>query len=98
MTGLELRQIRDEFEDFLASTGKMSDEQIELWSGIDKLTDVERIILFLYAEMGSQRKLAEALHTSRTTVIKIMEQIRGKILKNGDDKSDTDSDNLGACD
>lgn len=55
----------------------------ELFDIIDKfntLSPADKVILELYAEMKSQRKVGNILGVSRTTIIKILNKIRNQIL------------------
>lgn len=61
---------------------------------IETLTQSEKIILLLYAEIGSLRRLAVQLDVSHSAVIKEMKKIKGKIFKYINDlQSNTDTDN-----
>lgn len=61
---------------------------------IETLTQPEKIILLLYAEIGSLRKLAQKLDVSHSAVIKEMKKIKGKIYKYINDlQPHTDTDN-----
>lgn len=61
---------------------------------IETLTQPEKIILLLYAEIGSLRKLAQKLDVSHSAVIKEMKKIKGKIYKYINDlQPNTDTDN-----
>ena len=43
------------------------------------LTDVERVLIVLYAELGSQRKVANKLNVSPATVNLTLNKVRTKI-------------------
>lgn len=60
------------------------DEQQKLFDAVQKLPDPDKIILYLYAELQSYRKLAVELDVSFTTAYKAVKQIRKKILENYD--------------
>lgn len=74
-------------------TNQCSDEELQLYNKINKLSDPEKIILFLYAELQSYRKLANELNVSFTTAYKEMNRIRNKILT-PDNKNDDDASNI----
>lgn len=47
----------------------------------DRLNDTEKRLLLLYAEIGSQRKVAELLRVSPATINRIIKDIREKLNK-----------------
>lgn len=47
---------------------------------IDALTEGEQIILYLYAELGSYRKVGKALGFSHNTAGRLINEIKDKIL------------------
>ena len=61
---------------------KINDEMQNIIKAFNKLNPVDKIIIELYAETKSQRKTADILGVSRTTLIKVMNNIREKIIKN----------------
>lgn len=80
ITPSELRNIHKDF-DFDLSNINYDDEQLSLFNKFKtKLTAPEKIILELYAEFQSQRKVASLLNVSRTTIVKELNKIRNKIL------------------
>lgn len=76
INGEYLRSLIDEYT---PDPNTLTDEKLEMYTRIDNLEPAEKIILLLYSEMASERKLADALHTSRTTVRRILDEIRQKI-------------------
>ena len=48
---------------------------------MDRLNDTEKRLLLLYAEIGSQRKVAELLRVSPATINRIIKDIREKLNK-----------------
>lgn len=77
INGTYIRQILDEYT---PDPTDIDDEKLEMYQRIDDLDQAEKIILLLYSEMASERKLADALKTSRTTVRRILDEIRRKII------------------
>lgn len=83
ITKEELREIYKEYE-LDENNPEYDDEMKELISSFNKLSPADKIILELYAETKSQRKTSDILGISRTTLIKILTNIREKILNNND--------------
>lgn len=75
----------------------IDDEQLEMYDRIARLEAPDRIILYMYAELGSQQKLADALKVSITTIRKTIKNIRDKIIENDNtdnlDCTDSGTDN-----
>lgn len=80
ITPTELRAIIRDYLTAGTDTFQYDDEEQALFSNVHRLGEAERIILFLYAELASERELAKVLKTSRTTVRKILRNIRSKIV------------------
>lgn len=68
-------------EEYTPNPEELDDETLELYERINNLDVPDRLILYLYSDMKSERDLATALGTSRTTVRRILSQIREKIGK-----------------
>lgn len=83
ITKEELREIYKEYE-LDENNPEYDDEMKQLISSFNKLSPADKIILELYAETKSQRKTSDILGISRTTLIKILTNIREKILNNND--------------
>lgn len=79
LTPEEIRGIYKDY-DFDLTSMDYDDEQLKLLTNFQNLTQAERIIMALYAEFSSQRKTANLLNVSRTTVVKCLNNIRKKIL------------------
>lgn len=79
----ELKAIFKEY-DFTETDGYMEydDETLRYINAFKKLDDADKIIMALYSEYQSQRKVANLLNVSRTTVIKTLNNIRQKINDN----------------
>lgn len=73
-----LKNLMNEY-DIEYNTLDYSDEEIKLLQAVQKLSDPDKIILYLYAELQSYRKLAKELNVSFTTAYKSLIQIRNKI-------------------
>lgn len=57
-----------------------TDRKVALLRAINKLTEADRRILFLYSDTASMRKTGEALGVSASTVFYIIKRIRNFIL------------------
>ena len=79
LTPQTLKLLMNEYN-LSANTLTDDDEYIILLSNIDKLPAPDKIILYLYAELQSFRKLAKVLGVSFTSAYKVIHQIREKIL------------------
>ena len=55
------------------------DSKVALLNAIDKLTEADRRILYLYAETASMRDTGKALGVSASTVYYIVKRIRQQI-------------------
>lgn len=82
LTPEEIRCIYKDYQFDLDSL-EYDDETLALFTSFNKLTEAEKIIMELYAEFSSQRKVADLLNVSRTTIVKSLNAIRKKILDNG---------------
>lgn len=77
----ELRKLLREYEDKEIDMMKDSDETIALYKGINKLNEADKIILYLYAELGSLRAVGRTLGVSYTTARKAVMEIKTKIFE-----------------
>lgn len=57
----------------------VDDRLLEIEDKLEKLTLSEKIVLILYAEMNSYRKVAKVLGFSHSTVMKHIKEIRQKL-------------------
>jgi transcriptional regulator of aromatic amino acid metabolism len=77
-------EIRNIYKDYTFDTSDIlnyDDTTKHLLDAYDNnLTQPEKVILQLYAEFQSQRKVASLLNVSRTTIVKELNIIRKKIL------------------
>lgn len=78
----ELRKLLREYEDKEIDMMEDTDELIALYNAIDKLNEADKIILFLYAELGSLRAVGRTLGVSYTTARKAVLEIKEKIFTN----------------
>lgn len=57
-----------------------TDEYLKLLDNIKSLSEPDKIILYLYAELQSYRKVGKLLNVSFATIYKTINEIRNKIL------------------
>lgn len=74
----DLKKIVSEYQ-FDKESIEYDDKQLALFDALDCLSDGDRIILYLYAHFQSERKLAELLNVSRTSIRKCIKKIREQI-------------------
>lgn len=88
VTKRELKNILSEYEpDILTDT----DEFHKYKEALQSLPKSEMIIFALYAELQSERKVAELLGVSRSPIHKLIVEIRKKILNYYDNDKPTDN-------
>ena len=73
-----MRKIEEIMNDYLP-TGDEDDRMLEIKERVQRLSEVERRVLLLYAELGSQRKLAKMLGFSVSKMNYVLKEIRNKI-------------------
>ena len=73
-----LRQYEDKEEDIMSDT----DELLEVYDAVNQLNEADRIILYLYSELGSLRAVGRTLGVSYSTARKAVQEIKGKIFDN----------------
>lgn len=56
-----------------------TDRKVALLNAIDKLTEADRRILYLYSDTASMRKTGDALGVSASTVYYVIKRIREQI-------------------
>lgn len=76
-----LQRMMSEY-DIDTSNDDLDDETLNIINNVSNLPDPDKIILYLYAELQSYRKLAKILNVSFTTAYKSILNIRKKILDN----------------
>ena len=72
-----LREYSDRQEDIMTDT----DELLEVYDAINTLNDADKIILYLYAELGSLRAVGRTLGVSYSTARKAVIEIKNKIYE-----------------
>lgn len=72
-----LREYSDRQEDIMTDT----DELLSFYTAIDTLNDADKIILYLYAELGSLRAVGRTLGVSYSTARKAVIEIKNKIYE-----------------
>lgn len=77
----ELRTLLKEYTSKQYDMMEDTDELIELYEVIKALNDADKIILFLYAELGSLRAVGRTLGVSYTTARKAVLEIKQKIFE-----------------
>lgn len=77
----ELRKLLREYEDREMDMMEDTDELISLYDAINTLNEADRIILYLYAELGSLRAVGRTLGVSYSTARKAVIEIKGKIFE-----------------
>lgn len=77
----ELRKLLREYEDKEEDMMEDTDELIALYGAINQLNEADRIILYLYAELGSLRAVGRTLGVSYSTARKAVQEIKGKIFE-----------------
>jgi DNA-directed RNA polymerase specialized sigma subunit len=77
----ELRKLLREYEDKEMDMMEDTDELIALYNAINQLSEADRIILYLYAELGSLRAVGRTLGVSYTTARKAVIEIKDKLFK-----------------
>lgn len=75
------RAIRTDYVDACRVDGTEDDAQLRLKTRLGALSEVERTILFLYADCGSYRKLGQLFGVSRTTMAEQVNRIKQKLTK-----------------
>jgi DNA-directed RNA polymerase specialized sigma subunit len=82
----ELRKLLREYEDKEENIMEDTDELLEVYDAVNALNEADRIILYLYAELGSLRAVGRTLGVSYSTARKAVQEIKNKIyemLENG---------------
>ena len=78
----ELRKLLREYEDKEEDIMEDTDELLEVYAAVNALNEADRIILYLYAELGSLRAVGRTLGVSYSTARKAVQEIKGKIYDN----------------
>lgn len=78
----ELRKLLREYEDKEEDIMEDTDELLEVYDAVNQLNEADRIILYLYSELGSLRAVGRTLGVSYSTARKAVQEIKGKIFDN----------------
>lgn len=78
----ELRKLLREYEDKEEDIMEDDDETLQVFDAVNKIPESDRIILYLYAELGSLRAVGRTLGVSYSTARKAVQEIKGKIFDN----------------
>ena len=57
------------------------DETLQVFDAVNKIPESDRIILYLYAELGSLRAVGRTLGVSYSTARKAVQEIKNKIYE-----------------
>lgn len=90
----ELRNIMAQFQPDMLRDNEEFYKYKEAMQHLDKS---DQIIFSLYAELESERKVAEILGVSRSPIHKIITKIRKQILDYDNDKPNTDTFDDSVC-
>jgi len=78
----ELRRLLREYSDKEEDIMEDDDETLKVFDAVNKIPEADRIILYLYAELGSLRAVGRTLGVSYSTARKAVQEIKGKIFDN----------------
>lgn len=78
------REIRKEYSGVLEPSGSDDDRMLSIKGAVSRLPAVDRMLLLLYAECRSYRRLGELLGVSHSTMRKEIQRIRREIGDAGD--------------
>ena len=82
----ELRRLLREYSDKEEDIMEDDDETLQVFDAVKNIPESDRIILYLYAELGSLRAVGRTLGVSYSTARKAVQEIKNKIyeiLENG---------------
>ena len=77
----ELRRLLREYSDKEEDIMEDDDETLKVFDAVNKIPESDRIILYLYAELGSLRAVGRTLGVSYSTARKAVQEIKGKIFE-----------------
>lgn len=77
----DLRKLLREYENKENNIMTDTDELLEVYDAIKTLNDADKIILYLYAELGSLRAVGRTLGVSYSTARKAVIEIKNKIYE-----------------
>lgn len=85
ISGTELKNIMSQFSmDILTD----SEQCYQMKKAVEKLNTSDKIIFELYAELQSERKVAEILGVSRSPIHKLLQNIKNQIINNMNNDTD----------
>lgn len=77
----DLRKLLREYENKEEDMMNDTDELLKVYDAVKTLNDADRIILYLYAELGSLRAVGRTLGVSYSTARKAVIEIKNKIYE-----------------
>ena len=77
----DLRKLLREYSEREENIMTDTDELLEVYDAINTLNDADKIILYLYAELGSLRAVGRTLGVSYSTARKAVIEIKQKIYE-----------------
>lgn len=80
------KELKNIFEQFQPDEMRDDDDFFNYKKALESLPKSDQIIFTLYAELQSERKVAELLGVSRSPIHKLITNIRKKILEYDNDK------------
>ena len=78
----ELRRLLREYSEREEDIMEDTDELLDIYEAVGTIPEADRIILYLYAELGSLRAVGRTLGVSYSTARKAVQEIKGKIFDN----------------
>ena len=77
----ELRRLLREYSDKEEDIMEDDDETLQVFDAVKNIPEADRIILYLYAELGSLRAVGRTLGVSYSTARKAVQEIKNKIYE-----------------
>ena len=77
----ELRRLLREYSDKEEDIMEDDDETLQVFDAVKNIPESDRIILYLYAELGSLRAVGRTLGVSYSTARKAVQEIKNKIYE-----------------
>lgn len=78
----ELRRLLREYSEREEDIMEDTDELLDIYEAVGSIPEADRIILYLYAELGSLRAVGRTLGVSYSTARKAVQEIKEKIFDN----------------
>lgn len=76
---INLDELLEEYQLDFSLFSNLDDRLLDMADKWDKLKDTDKIVLILYAEYGSLRKVGSLLGFSHSTIDKYIKEIRSKL-------------------